>query len=72
MLVELYARAEQRREQAQAAVQPGRRMLAGKQRELAIRASTMRDKQGVRDGQAGDDRRRETAAADSMRAGGRG
>jgi hypothetical protein len=44
MLVELYARAEQRREQAQAAVQTGRRVLAGKQRELAIRASRMRDR----------------------------
>jgi len=44
MLVELLARAEQRREQAQAAVQAGRRVLAGKQQELAIRASRMRDK----------------------------
>jgi hypothetical protein len=44
MLVELYERAEQRREQAQAAVQTGRRVLAGKKRELAIRASRMRDK----------------------------
>ena len=43
MLVELYARAEQRREQAQAAVQAGLRILAGKQQELAIRAARMRD-----------------------------
>jgi hypothetical protein len=44
MLVELYQRAEQRREQAQAAVRAGRRVLVGKQRELANRAANMRDK----------------------------
>ena len=44
MLVELYQRAERRRDQAQAAIRAGRRVLAGKQRELATRAATMRDK----------------------------
>jgi hypothetical protein len=44
MLVELYERAEQRRKQAQAAVQAGRLVLASKQQELAIRAARMREK----------------------------
>ncbi len=44
MLVELYQRAERRRADAQAAVRAGRRILAGKQRELATRAVNMRDK----------------------------
>jgi len=44
MLVELYEQAEQRRKQAQAAVQAGRRVLASKQQELAIRAARMREK----------------------------
>jgi hypothetical protein len=44
MLAELYQRAERRRADADAAVQAGRRVLAGKQRELAIRAANMRDK----------------------------
>jgi hypothetical protein len=44
MLVELYQRAEQRREQARAAVRASRPVLAGKQHELAIRAAKMRDR----------------------------
>jgi hypothetical protein len=44
MLVELYQRAERRRVDADAAIQAGRRVLAGKQRELAIRAANIRDK----------------------------
>jgi hypothetical protein len=44
MLVELYERAEQRRKQAQAAVQAGRGVLASKQQELAFRAAKMREK----------------------------
>jgi hypothetical protein len=43
MLVELYERAEQRREQARAAVWARRPVLAGKHQELAIRAARMRD-----------------------------
>ena len=43
MLVELYERAEHRREQARAAVQASRPVLAGKHQELAIRAARMRD-----------------------------
>ena len=43
MLVELYERAEHRREQARAAVQACRPVLAGKHQELAIRAARMRD-----------------------------
>ena len=44
MLVELFQRAERRWTEAQAAVQVGRRALAAKQPELAIRAANMRDK----------------------------
>jgi hypothetical protein len=44
MLRELHQRAERRRADAEAAVQAGRRVLAGKQRELAVRAANMRDK----------------------------
>jgi hypothetical protein len=43
MLLELYQRAERRRADAELAVKAGRRVLAGKQRELAIRAARMRD-----------------------------
>jgi len=44
MLVELYQRAERRRADAQAAMRAGRRVLAGKQGNLASRAAGMRDK----------------------------
>lgn len=44
MLVELYQRAERRRADADAAVKAGRRVLAGQQRELAVRAANMHDK----------------------------
>jgi hypothetical protein len=43
MLVELYDRAEHRREQARAAVRARRPVLAGKHQELASRAARMRD-----------------------------
>ena len=43
MLVGLYERAEHRREQARAAVQAARPILAGTHQELALRAARMRD-----------------------------
>jgi hypothetical protein len=44
MLLELNQRVERRRADAEAAVKAGRRVLAGKQRELAIRAANIREK----------------------------